>query len=409
MSVASVIIIGAGQAGVQVASSLRQEGFQGEVTLIGDEAGLPYQRPPLSKAYLLGKIAVTNLRFRAAEYYAEQRITLLNDEVLTIDRANFSISLASGNSLKYEHLVLAVGARNRPLPVPGAQLDGVFGLKTVADADALIARLKDCKHVVVIGAGFIGLEFAAVASALGISVTVIEAGERLMARAVSTEMSQAFLAAHEAWGVRFQFQQSLMQINGIDGKVSEIETADGRKIPADLVVFGIGVLPNIALAAQAGLTIDHGVKVDAELLTNDPAISAIGDVATFPSIQVGRHIRLESVQNAMDQARTVAARLVGKPAPYQVLPWFWSDQRDLKLQIAGINEGTDHKVILGSAEARQLAVLNFRSDQLIAVETLNRPVDHMVARRVLASAIRPTAAQASAADFDFKAWEQANK
>ena len=409
MSVASVIIIGAGQAGVQAASSLRQEGFQGDVTLIGDEAGLPYQRPPLSKAYMLGKIGVNNLRFRPAEFYADQRITLLNDEVIAIDRPDCSIRLASGKSLAYKHLILAVGARNRPLQVPGAELDGVFGLKTVADADALISRFKDCQHVVVVGAGFIGLEFAAVASTLGISVTVLEAGERLMARAVSTEMSQVFQGAHEAWGVRFQFQQSLVRINGVDGKVTEVETGDGTKLPAQLVVFGIGVLPNIALAVQAGLEIDNGIKVDAELLTSDPAISAIGDVAAFPSTLVARHIRLESVQNAMDQARTVAARLMGKRTPYQVLPWFWSDQRELKLQIAGLHEGVDQRIVQGSDQVRQLTVFGFRAGQLVAVETLNRPADHMVARRVLAATTRPTVAQASAAEFDFKAWEQDNK
>lgn len=409
MSVSSVVIIGAGQAGYQVAASLRQEGFQGEVTLIGDEAGLPYQRPPLSKAYMLGKIGVSNLRFRPAEYYAEHRITLVNDAVTTIDRTNRRVSLMSGEAIGYDHLVLAVGAHNRVLPVPGAELDGVFGLKTMADADALIVRLKDARNVIVVGAGFIGLEFAAVASSLGASVRVLELGNRPMARAVSFEMSDVFRDAHESWGVHLEFNQGLAHIEGTDGKVSGVETTDGRKLPADLVVFGIGVIPNIRLAAEAGLNIDNGITVDANLLTQDSSISAIGDVAAFPSPLADRHIRLESVQNAVDQARNVAARLVGKAVPYSVLPWFWSDQRDLKLQIVGLHDGADTTVVLGSAAEKQMSVLHFRRNQLVAVETLNRPSDHVAARRVLARPPLLTPQEAGAEGFDFKAWELANK
>ena len=410
MSIESVVIVGAGQAGYQVAASLRQEGFLGEVTLIGEEPGLPYQRPPLSKAYMLGKIGVTNLRFRPVEYYAEHRINYLNDAVTAIDRTNRRVTVASGKAISYDHLVLAVGAHNRVLPVPGAELDGVFGLKTLADADALIPRLKDVRNIVVVGAGFIGLEFAAVASALGATVHVLELGERPMARAVSVEMSQAFRQAHESWGVHLDFQQGLARIDGVDGKVSSVETTDGRKLPADLIVFGIGVIPNVRLASEAGLDIENGIKVDAHLLTLDPAISAIGDAASFPSHLVDRHIRLESVQNAVDQARNVAARIAGKPAvAYTALPWFWTDQRDLKLQIVGLQEGVDATVVLGSAEDKQMSVLCFRNNQLIAVETLNRPADHMAGRRILARPPALTPEMASAAGFDLKAWDLANK
>lgn len=409
MSIESVVIVGAGQAGYQVAASLRQEGFQGGITLIGDEPGLPYQRPPLSKAYLLGNIGINNLRFRPAEYFGEQRINLLNDSVTAIDRTNRRVTLATGKAIDYDHLVLACGAHNRVLPVPGAELDGVFGLKTLADADALAPRVKEVRNVVVVGAGFIGLEFAAVASSLGASVHVLELGDRPMARAVSVEMSQAFRQAHEGWGVHLDFRQGLAKIEGKDGKVSGIETTDGRKLPADLVVFGIGVIPNVRLAAEAGLDIDNGIKVDANLLTLDPAISAIGDAASFPSHYVDRHIRLESVQNAVDQARNVAARLVGKVAPYTALPWFWTDQRDLKLQIVGLHDGYDSTVVLGSVESRQMSVLCFRRSQLVAVETLNRPADHMAARRILARAPMLTPQEAGAPGFDLKAWEQANR
>lgn len=410
MTLASVVIVGAGQAGFQVASSLRQEGYEGHITLIGDEPGLPYQRPPLSKAYLLGKIQDTNLLFRPAEFYANQRIELLHSQVTAIDRQNGRVILASGDAINYDHLVLATGAHNRPLPVPGAEMPQVFGIKTKADADALAPLAKAARNVVVIGAGFIGLEFAAVAAALGANVHVLELAERPMARAVSREMSELFRQAHEQWGVHFDFREGLTRIDGDNGNVCAVQTADGRTLPADLVVFGIGVIPNAQLATEAGLAIENGIKVDANLLTSDPRISALGDVANFPCLQNDeKHTRLESVQNAVDQARAVAARLMGKPTPYGALPWFWTDQGDLKLQIAGLSNGYDSTVILGSAQDKQLSVLCFRNDRLVAVESCNRMGDHMAARKILSRAPRLTAAQASAEGFDLKAWEAANR
>ncbi len=410
MSLASVVIIGAGQAGFQVASSLRQEGYEGSITLVGDEPGLPYQRPPLSKAYLLGKINATNLLFRPAEFFATQRIDLLHDQATAIDRQNCRVLLASGKAIGYDHLVLATGAHNRPLPVPGADLEGVFGIKTKQDADALAPLAKIARNVVVVGAGFIGLEFAAVAAALGASVHVLELGDRPMARAVSTEMSQLFRKSHEGWGVTFDFRQGLTRIDGDNGKVSSVETSDGRRLPADLIVFGIGVIPNVHLASEAGLHIENGIRVDANLLTSDPKISALGDVACFPCLQNDEKlIRLESVQNAVDQARCVAARLMGKPAPYSALPWFWTDQGNLKLQIAGLSTGYDSTVTLGSLESSELSVLCFREDQLIAVESCNRMGDHMAARKILSRPPKLTAAEAAAEGFDLKAWENANR
>ena len=409
MSPDSVVIAGAGQAGLQVAASLRQEGFQGAIVMVGDEPGLPYQRPPLSKAYLLGNIGLANMHFRPASFFEEQRVTLLHDSVVEIDRSNRRVTLASGRALEYGHLVLALGAHNRALPVPGAQLDGVFGVKTLADADALAPRLKHVKNAVVVGAGFIGLEFAAVASALGVNVHVLELGERPMARAVSREMSDAFSQAHRSWGVHLDFRQGLTRIEGDNGKVCAVETSDGRRLEADLVVFGIGVVPNVVLALEAGLEVDNGIKVDAHLLTQDPSISAIGDVASFPSHLLDRHIRLESVQNAMEQARTVAARLAGKSAPYAALPWFWTDQRDLKLQIVGLGDGCDETVVLRGEAPYQMTVLCFRHAQLVAVETLNRPADHMVARKLLARACPLTPSAAAMQGFDLKAYELATR
>ena len=406
MTIRSVVIVGAGQAGFQTALSLRQEGFSGKVVLIGDEPSLPYQRPPLSKAYLFGKVSLDALRFRQEKFYGDHRIEVRHDLVAAIDRTNRSVILGSGTSVPYDHLVLAVGAHNRALPVPGAELDGVLGLRTLADADTLRARLKEAKNVVVVGAGFIGLEFAAVANTLGANVHVLELADRAMARAVTSEMSNLFADAHRSWGVHLEFRQGLSSIEGSQGKVAAVKTTHGGRLPADLVVFGVGVLPNVQLAAEAGLDVENGIRVDAHLLTSDPAISAIGDCAQFPSLEAGATVRLESVQNATDQARTVAARLAGKPArPYAAVPWFWTDQGDLKLQIVGLVQGCDESVVLGSAETRSLSVLCFRHKHLIAVESVNRPADHVAARRLLARTSTLSPQEAAALRFDLKTYE----
>lgn len=410
MTLNSVVIVGAGQGGFQVAASLRQEGYQGAITLIGDEPGLPYQRPPLSKAYLLGKISATALLFRPMDFYTQQNIELVHDQAVAVDRNNRQVRLASGRAVPYDHLVLAMGAHNRPLSVPGADAHGVFGIKTKADADELAPLAKEARHVVVVGAGFVGLEFAAVAAANGATVHVLELGDRPMARAISREMSDLFRAAHEAWGVHFEFRQGIGQILSEGGKVSGVVTAEGKTLPADLVVYGIGVIPNVQLALEAGLDIDNGIKVDSTLLTSDAHISSLGDVASFPCIQNGQKpLRLESVQNAVDQGRAIAARLVGKPAPYTALPWFWTDQGNLKLQIAGMSMGYDNTVALGTPESGQLSVLCFRDDQLVAVESCNRPGDHMAARKILARPPRLTPAEAQVPGFELKAWEAANR
>ena len=410
MTTRSVVIVGSGQAAFQTALSLRQEGFSGKVVLIGDEPSLPYQRPPLSKAYLFGKVSLDALRFRQEKFYGDHRIEVRHDLVAAIDRTNRSVILGSGTSVPYDHLVLAVGAHNRALPVPGAELDGVLGLRTLADADALRARLKEAKNVVVVGAGFIGLEFAAVANTLGANVHVLELADRAMARAVTSEMSNLFADAHRSWGVHLEFRQGLSSIEGSQGKVAAVKTTHGGRLPADLVVFGVGVLPNVQLAAEAGLDVENGIRVDAHLVTSDPAISAIGDCAQFPSLEAGGTVRLESVQNATDQARTVAARLAGKPArPYAAVPWFWTDQGDLKLQMVGLVQGCDETVVLGSAETRSLSVLCFRHKHLIAVESVNRAADHVAARRLLARTSTLSPHEAAALRFDLKTYESLSR
>ncbi|CAO4138005.1 NAD(P)/FAD-dependent oxidoreductase [Methylorubrum aminovorans] len=405
--VESIVIVGAGQAGFQAAASLREAGFAGSLTLVGEEAALPYQRPPLSKAYLAGKTDARGLLLRQESFFAEHRIDHRSGtRVTAIDRAERRVQLSDGGHLAYDHLILATGTRNRALPVPGADLAGVRQLRSLDDADALRTAIEGVRRIVVVGAGFIGLEFAAVCAARGPSVTVIEAAERVMARAVAPETSEAFRAFHEEAGVRFLFGAGVTAIEGEGGRVAAIRTADGQSLPADLVLVGIGVVPNQELAAEAGLAVRDGIEVDAVLATDDPAISAIGDCVRFPSrfaagMPGGDRVRIESVQNAVDQGRCLAARLTGRSAAYDAVPWFWSDQGPRKLQIAGLAAPGDASVLrrIGAG----FSVFRFRGGALSAVESVDRPADHMAARRLLASGKALTPEQAADPSFDLKA------
>jgi 3-phenylpropionate/trans-cinnamate dioxygenase ferredoxin reductase subunit len=398
-----VVIVGAGQAGFQVAASLRQAGFDGKIVLIGDEPCLPYQRPPLSKGYLAGETGLDVVWLRPEEFYAKESIDLETGGVAAaIDRRVRRVRLTSGGEIGYDHLVLATGARFRPLPVPGAALDGVLPLRTLADADALRPRLEEARHVVVVGAGFIGLEFASVAAKFGVGVHIVEVTNRPMGRVVSEAVSRFFTEAHRGWGAEVALGTGVARILG-NGKVDSVETSDGRLLPADLVLIGIGVLPNGELAEAAGLAVDNGIVVDEQLLTADPTISAIGDCANYPSRFASGRCRLESVQNAVDQGHCVAGRLAGRPAGFDKVPWFWTDQGDLKLQIAGITVGHDSAVLRGKPESRSFSVFCYRDGRLIGVESVNRPADHMAARRLLIGDPRLSAQQAADADYDLKA------
>lgn len=397
-----IVIVGAGQGGFQAAASLREAGYQGRVTLIGEEPGLPYQRPPLSKAYMKGDAGIEQIELRPAAFYADHRIELVHGRAAAIDRFERRLALEDGRVLGYDHLILATGARNRPLPVPGRELAGVYYLRTREDADALKADLAGARNVVVIGAGFIGLEFAAVARALGHSVTVIEAAMRPLGRAVSPEMSTFFVEAHEAMGTRLLLGAGVVGLEGEGGHVTGVKTTDGTVHPADFVLVGIGVVPNVELAAEAGLEVANGIVVDAHLATRDPAISALGDAAAYPSRFAGGMVRLESVQNAVDQARSLAGRLTGKPAPFEAVPWFWSDQADLKLQMVGLTGPTDLAVLRGDPASRRFSVFRFREGVLTAIESVNRPADHMLGRRLLASTPTLTPAQAGDESFELK-------
>jgi len=399
MNQAGVVIVGSGQGGYQVAASLRDDGYQGPVVLVGEEPGLPYQRPPLSKGFLAGKTPVEELALRPESFYPGRDIALLSSQrVMHIDRATRRVALAGGRELPYGHLVLATGTRPRLLLVPGAELDNVVPLRSCADAQAIHARLQTARHVVVIGAGFIGLEVAVVARAMGCEVHVIEFADRALKRAVSKEVGGFLVEAQAQRGVVFSFSTGVASLAGDGGKVAAVLTYTGRTIPADLVVIGVGVEPNIELARGAGLAVDDGIVVNAQLLTSDPAISAIGDCARFPADYSPVPVRLESVQNAVDQARCVSARLAGKSAPdtrYDKLPWFWSDQGEYRLQIAGVSAADDDAVVRGDMSQGKFSVLRFRGERLTAVESINSAADHMAARKLLAEGTSVSRSQAA--------------
>ena len=402
MTQGPIVIAGAGHAGFQLAASLRQNGFGGRIVLINDEGHLPYQRPPLSKAYLKGTGGPDSLMFRPDKFYRDQSIDLITDRAASIDRGARKVALASGASLDYGHLVLATGARNRLLDLPNANLEDVRYLRILDESESLRQRIASSAHVVVIGAGFIGLEFAATARAKGLEVDVVELGARVMARAVTAEISEFFQQRHTAAGIRIHLGVQVTSIECDGARVTGVSLSDGRHIPADLIVVGVGVLPNVELAAEAGLPVASGIIVDDHLLTSDPNISAIGDCALFASPRFGGSLRLESVQNATDHARCVAARLTGKPEVYDGLPWFWSDQGPDKLQIAGLTTGYDRVVVRGDRAQGAFSAFCYKAAQLVGIESINRAGDHMFGRRLLAAKGSITPEQAADASFDLK-------
>lgn len=397
------LIVGASQAGLQLAVSLRQLGDTEPIVLVGEESHPPYQRPPLSKEFLAGRADAGSLAFRAPAYYADAGIDLVSgervDEITLADSGrpgSGTASTSGGRTLSFDRLALTVGAGPRRLDVPGAGLDGICSLRDRDDAAELRTRLGSASRVVVVGGGFIGLEAAAVARELGKQVTVVEAADRLIARAVAPVVSEFYLRAHRRRGTRVLLSTGVTGFEGTDGRVSAVRLTDGSALPADLVLVGVGVAPRTELASQLGLECDGGIVVDACARTSDPHITAAGDctVQPHPLTGLGR-VRLESVQNAVAQATTAAATLLGRPEPARTVPWFWSYQGDLKLQIAGLSTGYDEYVLRGDPADERFSLLYYRRGELLAVDAVNSPADYMAVRKALTDGRTVPAALAS--------------
>lgn len=399
---AGVVIVGAGQAGYQAAASLRTEGYEGSITLIGEELHPPYQRPPLSKAFVMGKQDQSRLLLRPETFYRDHRIELFTGErTIAIERTERRVRLESGRQLNYDTLALALGARNRTLPLLGAELEGVCYLRTLKEAIELKQRLEQAQHIAVIGGGFVGMEVAASARAMGKQVTVMEALPRLMARAVAPVISEFLHASHTVQGIEIILNAQILEVRRV-GKSYQVLLGDGRSICADLVIAGVGVVPNTELATEAGLPVENGIIADEFLRTEDPNIFAIGDCAAYPNAYTGSRVRLESVQNAADHGVSVARTITGKLAPYNAVPWFWSDQGDIRLQMAGLGVGHEQRVVRGDPQSGKFSVFYFRAGRLCAVDSVNRPADHMAARKLLGSGAALTPEQAADESVNLK-------
>ncbi len=395
-----IVIVGAGQGGLQLAESLRKEKYDGDILLIGDEIHAPYTRPPLSKALLLGEMSVEQLTLRNPGALEKKRIALLTDtRVAAIERASRKLLLADGREQSYAKLALATGSRARVLPIEGAHLSGVHCLRTLDHVLAIQSELESARRVTVIGGGFIGLEMAAVARKLGKSVVVLEAADRLMARVVSHPVSDYFLSLHRRKGVDVRLNTQARALSESGGHVSSVTLQDGEILDTDLVVLGVGIIPNTELAEAAGLDCDRGIVVDACGRTSDPDIVACGDCTATRTDEGLR--RLESVQNAVEQAKAAAAALLGQERPFTAAPWFWSDQFHIKLQMVGISAGYDQMVVRGDMADETFSFCYFKQGTVIAIDSFNSPSDHMLGRRLIGNPrVRITPEQAADKSFD---------
>jgi 3-phenylpropionate/trans-cinnamate dioxygenase ferredoxin reductase subunit len=382
------VILGAGQAAAQIVASLRQEGYPGAITVIGEEPYPPYQRPPLSKAYLSGELPADRLFLRPDEFWAEAKCDLrLGVQALSVDLAAKTVTLSQGAALPYTTLVFATGSRVRTLPLPGAELDGVLYLRGIADVDQLRPRMTAGQRLAVIGGGYIGLEVAAVARKLGLDVTVFEMANRVLARVASPALSAFYSAEHARHGVKIVTDA---KVHGFVRQSSGglMVDAQGGSVAVDTVLIGAGILPNQELAQEAGIACNNGILVDDFGRTSDASVFAAGDCANLVNPYVPHRLRLESVQNAIDQAKHVAAAIAGKPKPYGEVPWFWSDQYDLKLQIAGVGLQGDTHVVRGDPGQRSFAVFHLRDGAVAAVEAVNAAPEYMMGRRLIANRAR---------------------
>ena len=380
----TIVIIGGGQAGAQAIDTLRREGFGGRLVLIGDEPELPYQRPPLSKKYLSGEMAAERLLFRHRAFYDEHRVELrLGKKAVQLDAAARQVELANGEKIAYDALLLCLGAASRRLTCPGATLTGVHYLRGLADVAPIQAGFKATARVVIIGGGYIGLETASTCRKMGCEVTVLEMADRIMNRVVAPPVSQYFSKEHGAHGVSIVCDTRVVCIEGA-GRVERVVCADGSSHAADMVVVGVGAVATTELASAAGLACDNGIVVDEYCRTSDAAIFAAGDCANHPSLRFGRRVRLESVDNAFEQAKTAALNLLGRQVAHDRVPWFWSDQFDNKLLIVGLSQDYDSQVLRGNPAARSFSVCYLKGRELLAVEAVNHSKDYMAARKLIA-------------------------
>ncbi|MGH8528917.1 MAG: NAD(P)/FAD-dependent oxidoreductase [Nevskiales bacterium] len=381
----TVVVVGAGQAGGEVAIELRKLGHTGRALILGEEPYIPYKRPPLSKAYLAGSVGEDSLYLMQRPNLDKAGIEFMGDaRVERIDRAGKKVQLADGRSFAYDKLALATGGRARALNLPGANRPNVFLLRTIADVQGIHAYRKPGARVVIVGGGFIGLEAAAVLVKLGLKVTVLEGLPRVLARVTAPEVSAFFERAHREAGVDLRTGAQVTALEG-EPQVTHVVLGDGSRIETDFIVVGVGIVPNTELAQEAGLAVDNGIIVDEYTRTSDPDIVAAGDCTNHPSDFAGRRVRLESVQNAMEQGRAAAHTLFGKTDPYRAVPWFWSDQYDLKLQMVGLSTGFDQFVLRGDPAKRAFAAFYLKEGHLIAVDTVSRPQDFMLAKKLVAS------------------------
>lgn len=379
----SFVIVGASHAAAQAVDSLRRFGHAGEIVLVGDEPLLPYNRPPLSKKYLTGEVERDRLLLRSAQFYEQHRVTTrLGVRATAIDCGSRRLRLSDGGELQYDQLLLCIGSRPRLLEVPGADLAGIHYLRNVADVDAIRRDIAGARQAVIVGAGYIGLETAASLRQLGLAVTVLEVGERPLNRVVAPELSAFYVQRHAREGVQIMCRTAVTAFAGSD-RVSAV-VCGNQTFAADLVIVGIGILPDISLAAAAGIRCDNGIVVDEHCRTSDPNVYAAGDCTSHPSVRYGRRVRLESVDNATEQGKVAAAGMCGQTARHEHVPWFWSDQYDVKLQIAGLSQGYDRAVLRGNPLTNSFALYYLASGELIAVDAVNSPKDFMTGRKWVA-------------------------
>jgi 3-phenylpropionate/trans-cinnamate dioxygenase ferredoxin reductase subunit len=391
-----IVIAGAGQAAVQAVDTLRRKGYTGRLTVVGEEPWLPYQRPPLSKKYLAGALERERLLIRPEKFFTEHRVeTRLGRVVTEIERRAQHVRLDDGAVIAYDALLLALGSRPRRLTVPGAELAGVHYLRGIADADRIRAECARGGRLVIIGGGYIGLEAAATTRELGMDVTVLEMTERVMNRVTSPVLSSFYEAEHARHGVRVHCGTRVRALDGdaATGRVRAVLSEDGVEHPADMVIVAVGVTPVQELAGAAGLACDNGILVDEQCRTADPVIYAAGDCANHPSLRYGRRLRLESVDNAFEQGTSVALNLTGAAVQHDKLPWFWSDQYDLKLIIVGVSSGYDQAIVRGDPASRSFSVGYLRDGELIALDSVNQARDQMAARKLIAARVRPDVAK----------------